>query len=100
MDTGSPTVLLQQYLAVLTKGSCETTGEEIFDINNYLPKKAYLSSSIKGDGLKVLENLPQLCFFFPILGPLIIYDWGWHRREKGLIGKPNFECVKRWVNKR
>ncbi|CAB3987504.1 Hypothetical predicted protein [Paramuricea clavata] len=47
MDTGSPTVLLQQYLAVMTKGSCETAGEEIFDISNFAPRKAFLSASIK-----------------------------------------------------
>jgi hypothetical protein len=59
MDTGSPTVLLQQYLAVMTKGSCETAGDEIFDISNFAPRKVFLSASIKGDCLGILEIIVQ-----------------------------------------
>jgi hypothetical protein len=61
MDTGSPTVLLQQYLAVMTKGSCRSTGDETFDISNFPPKKAYLSASIKGDIHACSEHsLPEI----------------------------------------
>ena len=48
METGSPAILLQQYLAVMTKGSCDVAEDEFFDINNFAPKKAFLSASIKG----------------------------------------------------
>jgi hypothetical protein len=57
MNTGSPTVLLQQYLAVVTKGSCETAGDEMFDISDFEPRKAFLSASVKGNGLSRLGNI-------------------------------------------
>ena len=48
MDTGSPTVLLQQYLGVATKGTCTNSENDNFDINQFDRRKALLAASIKG----------------------------------------------------
>lgn len=61
MNTGNPTSLFQQYLAVLTKGSCTVSENEIFDINLLPAKKAFLAPSIKGLEIKfVLLNYKTL----------------------------------------
>lgn len=47
MDNGDPSCILQQYLNVATKGSCQSN-KEIYDLNEFPLKSAFLSASIKG----------------------------------------------------
>ena len=52
----------------MTKGSCETAGNDVFDISNFPPRKAFLSASLKGNDLgKVKLNIYNLVYAFQIL---------------------------------
>ena len=48
MDNGDPSCILQQYLNVATKGSCQSN-KEIYDLNEFPLKSAFLFASIKGN---------------------------------------------------
>ena len=52
----------------MTKGSCETAGNDVFDISNFPPRKAFLSASLKGNDLGKLKlNKYNLVYAFQTL---------------------------------
>lgn len=57
MKHGSPVKMMEGYIAVLTKGICQSDENGSFLIKDYDVRKAYLAGSIKG---KIWAHLTQL----------------------------------------
>ncbi len=47
--TGNPAKLLEQYLSVVTKGSCQGEDNGTFIVQEFDQKRAYAGGSIKGE---------------------------------------------------
>ena len=49
LQTGSAAAMLERYLSVLTRGTCNSDENGKFSVNDYGAKEAYAKSQIKGD---------------------------------------------------
>ena len=55
--TGNPAKLLEQYLSVLTKGSCQSEDNGTFLVQEFDEKRAYAGGSIKGNSILIVSRI-------------------------------------------